>query len=126
MKNIKLKDILGPLKEIINVALPLMRPPPLHEVRGTLLFEFPYAADVIDFVLTDLVGRTTARLRPHLVGEPDGGKSRFARRLGEVLGLGVWRTDASRADGSVFGGTDGAGTRPNRATVFGDRPDQTR
>jgi ATP-dependent Lon protease len=41
-----------------------------------------------------------------LVGPPGGGKSRFARRLGETLGLSVWREDASRADGAVFGGTD--------------------
>jgi ATP-dependent Lon protease len=107
MKNPKLKDILGPLKSVINTALPLVEVPPVHEVRKTLMFEFPYAADVIDFALADLVGRTTIRLRPLLlVGEPGGGKSRFARRLGEVLGLSVWREDASRADGAVFGGTD--------------------
>jgi ATP-dependent Lon protease len=40
------------------------------------------------------------------VGDPGGGKSRFARRLGETLGISVWRTDASRSDGSVFAGTD--------------------
>jgi ATP-dependent Lon protease len=107
MKNTKLKDILGPLKSVINVPLPLVEVPPLHEVRSTLLFEFPYARDIIDFALADLVGRTTVRLRPLLlVGEPGGGKTRFARRLGEVLGLNVWREDASRADGAVFGGTD--------------------
>jgi ATP-dependent Lon protease len=107
MKNVKLKDILGPLKRVINAALPLVEVPPLHQVRGTLIFEFPYAVDVIDFALADLVGRTTVRLRPLLlVGDPGGGKSRFARRLGEVLGLSVWREDASRADGAVFGGTD--------------------
>ena len=107
MKNAKLKEILGPLKGVINVPLPLIEVPPLYQVRSTLLFEFPYAMEVIDFALADLVGRTTVRLRPLLlVGDPGGGKSRFARRLGEVLGLSVWREDASRADGATFGGTD--------------------
>lgn len=107
MKNAKLKDILAPLKSVINVALPLVEVPPLHKVRDALLFEFPHAGDVIDFALTDLVGHATVRLRPLLlVGDPGGGKSRFARRLGELLGVGVWREDASRADGAVFAGTD--------------------
>ena len=107
MKNIKLKDIIAPLKPVINVALPLVKPPPLHQAREILMFEFPYALDVIDFVLADLVGRATVRLRPLLlVGDPGGGKSRFARRLGEMLGVGVWRTDASRSDGAAFAGTD--------------------
>src|ERR1700730_12937027 len=78
MKNTKLKDILGPLKSVINAALPLVEVPPLHKARNTLMFEFPYAAEVIDFALADLVGRTTVRLRPLLlVGDPGGGKSRF-------------------------------------------------
>lgn len=107
MKNVKLKDVIAPLKSVINAALPLVMAPPLHQARNTLLFEFPYASEVIDFVLADLVGRATVHLRPLLlVGDPGGGKSRFARRLGEVLGLSVWRTDASRADGAAFGGTD--------------------
>jgi ATP-dependent Lon protease len=107
MKNAKLKDILGPLKSAINTALPLVEVPPLHEVHSALVFEFPYAADVIDCALADLVGRTTVRLRPLLVvGDPGGGKSRFARRLGELLGVGVFRSDASRSDGAAFAGTD--------------------
>ena len=107
MENRKLKDILSPLKSIINAALPLVKVPPLHEVRNVLVFEFPYAVDVIDLALADLVGRLTIRLRPLLlIGDPGGGKSRFARRLGEALRLSIWRTDGSRADGAVFGGTD--------------------
>jgi ATP-dependent Lon protease len=85
----------------------LVTVPPLQEVRRRLQFEFPYAVDALDFALTDLVGRTTIKLRPLLiVGPPGGGKSRFARRLGECLGLHVWRFDAARADGATFGGTD--------------------
>ena len=108
LKNVKLKDILGPLRSAINVPLPLIQVPPLHEVRHALIMEFPYAADVIDFALADLVGRTTIRLRPLLlVGDPGGGKTSFVRKLSEALGLpNMWRTDASRADGATFGGTD--------------------
>jgi len=107
LKNPKLKDIIGPLKHALNEPLPLVPVPALHEVRGRLLFEFPYAQTVIDFVLSDLVGRQTIKLRPLiLVGEPGGGKSRFVRRLGDILGLGSWRTDASRSDGNAFAGTD--------------------
>lgn len=97
------------VKHVVNVALPLVEVGPLHEVRRTLSFEFPYAADVVDFALSDLVGRQTVHLRPILlVGDPGSGKSRFARRLGECLlgGGAVWRTDASRSDGATFAGTD--------------------
>jgi hypothetical protein len=107
MKNAKLKDILGPVKHVVNTALPLVEPPPLHEVRSALLAEFPYAVDAIDFALADLVGRTAVRLRPLLLhGKVGSGKTLFGRRLGELLGVSVWRTDASRADGATFGGTD--------------------
>ena len=108
LMNARLKEITATLKGVINVPLPLTKVPPLQQVRATLLFEFPYARDTIDFALADLVGRTTVRLRPLiLLGGPGAGKSRFGRRLGEILlGGNIWRTDASRADGSIFGGTD--------------------
>jgi len=106
MKNFRLKEIIGPLKNVVNVPLPLVTVPPLQEVRSKLLLGFPYAERVIDLVLSDLVGRRVVQLRPIiLVGEPGGGKSRFARSLGQALGLHVWRTDCSRAD-AAFAGTD--------------------
>lgn len=102
-----IKEVVASVKNVLNKALPLVETPPLHDVRMPLMREFPYAAAVIDDALTDLIGRATIRLRPLLlVGDPGGGKSRFVRRLGEVLGLAVWRTDASQADGSAFSGTE--------------------
>lgn len=107
LKNPKMKELVGPLKQIINAALPLILVPALHEVREKLRSEFPYAEQVTDFALADLVGRRTIRLRPLLlIGDAGGGKSRFVRRLGEVLGVRVFRTDAARSDGAVFGSTD--------------------
>ena len=107
MKNGKLREIILPLKPAINVALPLAPVPALHEIRSRLLFEFPYAEHVIDFALADLVGRSTILLRPLLlVGGAGAGKSRFVRRIAEILNVGCWRTDASRSDGAVFAGTD--------------------
>jgi ATP-dependent Lon protease len=104
MKTLKLTE---PFKHILRTLLPLVQTPPLDRVRAALIAEFPYAVDVIDFTLTDLVSHPTVRLRPLLlVGEPGAGKSRFARRLGEVLGLTIWRTDAAQSDGNAFSGTD--------------------
>jgi hypothetical protein len=103
----KLKGIIAPVRAVLNVALPLHPTPPLDRIRTALIAEFPYAADTIDTVLAGLIGKPTVKLHPILlVGEPGGGKSRFARRLGEVLGLTTWRVDAAQAGGSVLGGTD--------------------
>jgi ATP-dependent Lon protease len=107
LRNGKLKDLVAPLNHIINTQLPLTPVPPLQLVRQQLLAEFPYASAVIDFVLADLVGRTTVKIRPLiLVGRSAGGKSRFARALARVLKLHVSITDCARADGAAFGGTD--------------------
>lgn len=107
LKNQKVKEVMRGHEHAINAALPLIETPPLHDVRQKLLFEFPYAQTVVDFVLSDLVGRTAVGLRPVIVHGPAGsGKTRFARRVVELLGVSAWRTDASRSDGAVFAGTD--------------------
>lgn len=107
MKYTRLKDLLPLFEGVINNPLPLVAPPPLDEVRKALLLEFPYAKNVIDTVLSDLVGRPTVLLRPTLIlGSPGGGKSFFVRRISELLGVFCGRTDCSRADSTVFAGTD--------------------
>jgi hypothetical protein len=103
----KLKGIVEPVKDVLNIPLPLIETPALDQVRSTLRAEFPHAAAVIDFALADLIGRPVVKLRPLLlVGEPGGGKSRFARRFSETLGLSIWWVDAAQSDGAVLGGTD--------------------
>lgn len=107
MKSTRLRELLVQFDGVINKALPLVVPPPLEEVRKALLFEFPYARDVIDAVLADLVGRPTVLYRPILIcGKPGGGKSFFGRRLSEALRIFCWRTDCSRTDSTAFAGTD--------------------
>lgn len=79
----------------------------LPAMRAMLVAEFPHAAAVIDAVLAPLAGRPSVWIRPTLfVGAPGSGKSRFARRLAEVLGLHIWRVDASREGSNAFAGTE--------------------
>jgi hypothetical protein len=106
MKNTRLKELLPQFDSVINKALPLVVPPPLEEVRKTLLFEFPYARNVIDSVLSDLIGRPTVLVSATIIwGRPGGGKSLIARRIAECLSVSCWRTDCSRSD-AAFAGTD--------------------
>ncbi|GAU82924.1 AAA family ATPase [Bosea sp. BIWAKO-01] len=103
----KTRDIMKGHEHIIGKPVPLVPTPDLTVVRDELVFEFPYAASLIDRVLADLIGREFVQLRPFvLVGEPGSGKSRFVRRLGETMGVMVWRTSAAAADGAAFGGTE--------------------
>ncbi len=102
----RLADLIAPLKNVINQGVPLARTPDLAHLRKTLIFEFPYAQQVIEAILEDLLGREFVRIRPMLlVGRPGGGKSTFARRVAELLGAGSWRVDASASDGGMLGGT---------------------
>ena len=105
-KDKKLKEVIAGHEHLIGTDVALAGTPDIAVIRRQLAFEFPYAISAIDQVLQDLVGRVAVRLRPTLfVGQPGGGKSRFARRLADLLGAGVWRVDASQGDGAVIGGT---------------------
>jgi ATP-dependent Lon protease len=106
MNHTRMRETIEPFRHVINVPLPLAPVPPLIDVRDSLRREFPYALEVIDFALTGLVGRLTVQLPAILlVGPPGSGKTRFCRRLGELLGISVWGCDSSQSDGANFAGT---------------------
>ncbi|MBI1689493.1 AAA family ATPase [Methylorubrum sp. DB1722] len=81
-----------PVKEaaaLIGKPTPLAVPPAdLAAARGELMGELPQFEPIIDRILRPLAGQRSTRLPPIvLVGPPGCGKTRAARRLGEVLRL---------------------------------------
>lgn len=78
-------------KEFENIAgrpLPVPALSDLAGVRANLAADFPYATVLVDQLLTGLAGRRHLHMRPTIfVGPPGCGKSRFARRLAEELGV---------------------------------------
>ncbi|WP_061968561.1 AAA family ATPase [Bosea sp. Root670] len=94
------------IKKVIGVPVPLIESPDLAAVQAVLLGETPWAAEAIRLIVADLAGRTSARLSPILlVGPPGGGKSELVRRLGELLGVGVWIASATTEASSAIAGT---------------------
>lgn len=114
---VKAKEIARGYEAIMGCYLPLARTPDLANARKTLVAEFPHCEQAVDQALRHLVGKPYVELPPLLLRGPPGvGKSRFARRLGEVLGVGVMRLDGSNDGGASFGGTERRwySTEPNR------------
>jgi len=98
------KDQSG-FKELLDVRLPLVVASDLDTVRTTLMTEYPHATTAIDLVLRDLREGEPVRLKAVLLTGPAGvGKSRLVRRLGDLLGIGVYRYDGSGASDNMFGG----------------------
>jgi replication-associated recombination protein RarA len=80
--------------------------PDLAAAAAELRAEFPGAEVLIDAILRDSVGAPAVRIRPTLLlGEPGAGKTRLARRLGEVLGLPVTVYGSGGVADAAFGGT---------------------
>lgn len=101
------KEVARGYEHAIGKALPLIPTPDLAAVRLALTSEFPYAAGPADAVLGAFAGRPHVHAPPLLVvGPPGAGKSRFVRRLGETLGVGVLRIDGANDGGGSFGGTE--------------------
>ncbi|GAB6842990.1 hypothetical protein JCM2811A_19910 [Methylorubrum rhodinum] len=86
--------------------LRLIRVPDLAAARATLAAEFPDDVAIVDAILGPLATRSYVSLPPILLlGPPGTGKSRFARRLGEVLGLAVTVYGCAGVSDSSFIGT---------------------
>ncbi|WP_286134549.1 hypothetical protein [Methylobacterium sp. Leaf123] len=119
-----------PVKEaeaIIGKRLPLVPPPAnLAATRAELLAEFPHAERLIDRLLSPLASQESMRIPPVLIwGPPGGGKTRFARRLGEVLDLKpavlsmAGATDSVTLTGTARGWATGGFLILGRDTVSG-------
>ncbi|MDX9861228.1 MAG: AAA family ATPase [Rhodospirillales bacterium] len=110
----------------------LARPVPLRggdkdfgEIVGHLHREFPWMGDAIDRIADDLAlcglaSQPWIRIRPLLlVGPPGSGKSRFARRLAELIGTGCQLISASGSsdDRSLVGTAHAWGNREPSAIL---------
>ncbi|MBP0437979.1 AAA family ATPase [Tianweitania sediminis] len=92
---------------VVGVRLPLPGVPnDLAAVRRRLLHEFPYAEEIVDLMLGPLAYRDCVRIPPTvLIGSPGSGKTRFARRLAEELGLSCEVVPCGGISDSSLGGT---------------------
>lgn len=99
--------------EIFGKTIRLAQPPDLKQAAVLLLAEFPYAGAVIMTLLRDVgtardaIGRPIIRIRPTiLVGEPGNGKSLFAMKFSEAMGLPHLLFAAAGVADSMFGASN--------------------
>jgi len=101
-----------------GVEMPLAETPDLQAVLRELVAEMPWAEDAITTMLMDSVGSAASRVRNTLlIGRPGSGKTRLARRLGELLGLQPTIVPAAGAADSSFGGTSRQWSTSRASTV---------
>lgn len=88
-----------------DVALVVCRD--AYAVRRALEAEYPHARAAVATLTQDLRSGEPVKLRPTLlVGPPGSGKSRLVRRLAELLGVYVYRVDATASADGFFAGTN--------------------
>ncbi|MCX7318830.1 MAG: AAA family ATPase [Hyphomicrobiales bacterium] len=99
----------GAFKQLVDRKLPLILARDIGAVRRQLHAEYPHGSLTVDLLLRDLREDKPITLKPILlVGGPGAGKSRLARRLGELLGLYVFRYDGAASLDGMFGGVSKA------------------
>jgi hypothetical protein len=100
------RHIEAEFQRILNRRLPLAPLPDLPQIRRSLISEFPHAVGVIDTLLDSLVGRPYVRLRPViLLGSPGSGKTTFAARFLDLLGVPHDTFPCGGVSDSSLGGT---------------------
>ena len=73
---------------VVGTALRLVRTPDLARVQRDLMADFPHAQAITDTILSAIPGPAHLQLPPTVfVGPPGSGKSSYAVRLAELLGI---------------------------------------
>lgn len=100
------KKVKKEFNDLVARPLPLAKTPDLSAVTRMLGEEFPHAVNVTSAILSELGSRSEVRLPPILfVGQPGGGKSRYAIRLLELLNVRAAAYPCGGVADSTFAGT---------------------